>query len=375
MADSDNKDSPTAGGDDAGTQKAYAAASKDRAAPTRPGTADKPEAEKATAPQSAKPVTPPKAAGAPSALDEALEAAVSKAPEPAEKVSLASSAAPQALTSSGSDAPAAKHAEQAPKPEPLTGQKVSAKTAAPGRSAAPQPGAGKPVKANAAAKKTPQPNPPMAKASAPKPIKRKPSMPAPALKASKPVAQPDAKPAVGAKRPVPPRPAPQSAAVQSKLANTNKALQEPLKMTEMMNAEALTSSFQNTMSEMTARAKTAYQKSAEMMNEASAFAKGNVEAMVESSKILASGMQDLGRTAVADSRSEFETLTADVKNLAGVKTPTDFFQLQSAMMRKHFDKAVAMSSKNSEAMLKLYNDAFQPISNRVSLAMEKANVA
>ena len=40
-------------------------------------------------------------------------------------------------------------------------------------------------------------------------------------------------------------------------------------------------------------------------------------------------------------------------------------------MRAHFDAAVAASSKNSEAMLKLANEAFQPISNRVSLAVEK----
>ena len=40
-----------------------------------------------------------------------------------------------------------------------------------------------------------------------------------------------------------------------------------------------------------------------------------------------------------------------------------------------FDAAVAASSKNSEAMLKLANEAFQPISTRVSLAVEKIKKA
>ena len=58
-----------------------------------------------------------------------------------------------------------------------------------------------------------------------------------------------------------------------------------------------------------------------------------------------------------------------------VKSPTDFFQLQSALLRKNFDKAVAMSTKNTEAMLKLANDASQPLSSRMSLAMEKIKAA
>jgi hypothetical protein len=52
-----------------------------------------------------------------------------------------------------------------------------------------------------------------------------------------------------------------------------------------------------------------------------------------------------------------------------------FFEKQNAMMRKQFDAAVAVSSKNSEAMVKLASEAFQPISNRVSLAVEKIKQA
>ena len=64
-------------------------------------------------------------------------------------------------------------------------------------------------------------------------------------------------------------------------------------------------------------------------------------------------------------------MTADVKELTTVKSPTEFFEKQNAMMRKQFDAAMAATSKNSEAMLKLASEAFQPISNRVSLAVEK----
>ena len=121
--------------------------------------------------------------------------------------------------------------------------------------------------------------------------------------------------------------------------------------------------------------KDAQEKAKAAFGDAGSFAKGNVEAMVESSKILAAGLQDMTKGYVEETKSSFETMTADVKDLATVKSPTEFFEKQSALMRKNFDAAVAASSKNSEAMLKLVNEAFQPISTRVSLAVEKIKTA
>lgn len=117
--------------------------------------------------------------------------------------------------------------------------------------------------------------------------------------------------------------------------------------------------------------KDAQEKAKVALGDAGTFAKGNVEAMVESSKILATGLQDMTKGYVEETKTSFEAMTADVKDLAAVKSPTEFFEKQSALMRKNFDAAVAASSKNSEAMLKLVNEAFQPISTRVSLAVEK----
>lgn len=123
--------------------------------------------------------------------------------------------------------------------------------------------------------------------------------------------------------------------------------------------------------EFQSKAKAAYEKGTEAMTEATEFAKGNVEALVESGKILASGAQDLGKTYVEEAKSAYETLTADLKELAAIKSPTELFQLQGKIMRRNFDTLVATGSKNTEAVMKLANDAFAPISGRVSLAAEK----
>ena len=133
--------------------------------------------------------------------------------------------------------------------------------------------------------------------------------------------------------------------------------------------------FENTMnsamSEMQTRAKTAYDKSTEMMSEVSELTKGNVEAVVESGRILAGGMQDMSKTCVEEAKSAYEQMTADMKEMASIKSPTELFQLQGKIMRRNFDALVATSSKNSEAMMKLANDSFAPISSRVNVAVEK----
>jgi hypothetical protein len=123
--------------------------------------------------------------------------------------------------------------------------------------------------------------------------------------------------------------------------------------------------------EIQSKAKAAYEKGTETLSEATEFAKGNVEAIVESGKIFAAGAQDLGKTYVDEAKSAYETLTADLKEIAAIKSPTELFQLQGKIARRNFDAFVATSSKNTEAFVKLANDTFAPISGRVTLATEK----
>ena len=123
------------------------------------------------------------------------------------------------------------------------------------------------------------------------------------------------------------------------------------------------------------RAKAAFEKTSAYATQYGEFTKGNLEAVVESGKILAAGLQDMGKTYVAEGKSAVETVTADVKEIAAIKSPADFFKLQGEIMRRNFDAAVATTSKNSETMVKLMGDAFAPISTRVSLAVEKVKQA
>lgn len=124
-----------------------------------------------------------------------------------------------------------------------------------------------------------------------------------------------------------------------------------------------------------ATATSAYAKTTELTAEATEFTKANVEAVVESGKIFVAGAQELLKDNIETGKTVIETVTEDAKKVAAVKSPTELFQLQGEIARRNFDAMVSYGSKRTEAWVKLYNEAFAPISNRVSVAVEKVKKA
>ncbi|UIP06749.1 phasin family protein [Erythrobacter sp. SDW2] len=123
------------------------------------------------------------------------------------------------------------------------------------------------------------------------------------------------------------------------------------------------------------RLKGAYTKGSELAGEVVEFNKANLEAVVASGKVLAAGMQTMAREGFEESKKAAEVVTADVKALTAVKSPTELVKLQGELARRNFDAAVAFGSKSTEAWLKLANEAFAPISTRYSEAAEKFSKA
>ena len=118
------------------------------------------------------------------------------------------------------------------------------------------------------------------------------------------------------------------------------------------------------------KATEATEKGKKFAADAVEFNKANVEAIVEAGKIVAKGAQEMGKTNMEFATKNFEDAQAAVKEMTAVKSPTDFVKLQGKLARKGFDTAVAQGSKNTEAMVKLVNEMFQPISNRIAVTTE-----
>lgn len=131
----------------------------------------------------------------------------------------------------------------------------------------------------------------------------------------------------------------------------------------------------NVLADVQTRAQTAYAQTTVLASEATEFTKANVEAVVESGKIFIAGAQELLKDNVETGKTVIETVTEDAKKVAAVKSPTELMQLQGEIARRNFDALVSYGSKRTEAWVKLYNEAFAPISNRVSVAAEKIKKA
>ncbi len=169
--------------------------------------------------------------------------------------------------------------------------------------------------------------------------------------------------------------APAKTAAKTKITTDNPVIQ----LKDKIMATAKTTDFTAQAKEMAAdvqeRLKTAAAKAGEFASEAGEFNKANIEAVVESGKVMFAGAQDLVRADVETGKSVVETVTADVKKLAAVKSPTELMQLQGELARRNFDAVVSYGSKRTEEIVKLYNDAFAPISSRMSVAAEKISKA
>ena len=136
-------------------------------------------------------------------------------------------------------------------------------------------------------------------------------------------------------------------------------------------AEDTKAKFETAYADFNEKAKAGVEKSTKAIEELSDITKGNVEALVESGKIAAKGIEVLGQEAVDYSRKSFEKATATFKSFSTVKTPTEFFQLQSQLLSSSFDELTKEAAKNSEALIKLAGEVAQPLTARVTVVTDK----
>jgi phasin family protein len=162
----------------------------------------------------------------------------------------------------------------------------------------------------------------------------------------------------------------------AKINEGNKIMTKDTINTIQANQAAATERFQAAFGDVNERAKTAIEKSTRVFGEMTELGKGNVEALVASSKAAARGFETIGQEAAEYSRRSFEEASAALKSFAEVKSATDFFRLQSDYARSAFDSLVAETSKVSEQVIKLAGEVAEPITSRYSVAAERVkNIA
>ena len=108
-------------------------------------------------------------------------------------------------------------------------------------------------------------------------------------------------------------------------------------------------------------------KTAEQM---SAFSQGNMEAMMKSSQILATGFTEMSKLMAASARASLDETVNTFRALTSVKSVKEAVELQTSFARTSMEKAMSEGGKLTEHSLKLAEQAMAPLSARVNAAVE-----
>jgi phasin family protein len=128
-----------------------------------------------------------------------------------------------------------------------------------------------------------------------------------------------------------------------------------------------TAGLESTQSKM----KEGMEKAMKTAEEFVAFSQGNVEALIKSGQIWATGVQDLSKHIASAAQASFEEGVSTFKALTTVKSLKDAFDLQTNFARAQIEKTLAESGKLTDASFRLTEQALAPLTARVNVAVEK----
>ena len=100
------------------------------------------------------------------------------------------------------------------------------------------------------------------------------------------------------------------------------------------------------------------------------FGQGNIEALVKSSQIVATGLQDLSKQIAANAQAAMDETVSTFRALTSVRSVKEAMDLQASLARSTFEKAMSQTGQITETSLKLAEQAIEPIAGRVTLAVE-----
>ncbi len=100
------------------------------------------------------------------------------------------------------------------------------------------------------------------------------------------------------------------------------------------------------------------------------FGQGNVEALVKSSQIVATGLQDIGRMMATSAQASMSEAMETFHALSGVRSIQEAIDLQATLARSVVEKALTQTGQVAETSLKVAEQAIAPITSRMSLAVQ-----
>lgn len=133
----------------------------------------------------------------------------------------------------------------------------------------------------------------------------------------------------------------------------------------------MTNSFDNVTASAREQIEKASQTAYKSYEEMTKLQKDNWDAVVAASQIWVKGAESVSKAWVSFAQESMESAASAAKAMVGVKSLREAVDLQTDFAKGNFDKFVAESTKLSETVVKVANDAMEPITARVNVTVEK----
>ncbi len=126
---------------------------------------------------------------------------------------------------------------------------------------------------------------------------------------------------------------------------------------------------------VTTRSRAAMEQSANALDAITDLTRGNIEALIASSRIASAGIQDITRGLVDFTRAQVEQTTGAARDLAQAKTPAEAMEMQRAFAKVQFSTALSEAARLTQAMIATMNEARAPLQARASSIAQAATAA
>lgn len=122
--------------------------------------------------------------------------------------------------------------------------------------------------------------------------------------------------------------------------------------------------------QIASKSREAMEQSLKTVGVVTEMTRGNVDALLESSRAAASGIQSIAQELADYTKSSFERTTTAGRTMALARTAPELIQLQSEFARTEFTTAIAEYSKLTQTMFQTMTQIFEPLQKQAMTAAQ-----
>lgn len=114
----------------------------------------------------------------------------------------------------------------------------------------------------------------------------------------------------------------------------------------------------------------AIEQSLKTVNVVTGMTRGNVDALLESSRLASSGIQEIAKEIAAYSRNSLDRTASAARAMMVAKTSPELTKIQGEFARREFESAISEVSSLSETMFETMSAIFEPLQKQALAAAQ-----